>query len=117
MIQGGLWGIATFCWTNIALEVNSAPVHRSPWHWCSHKAAKMPQIGENCLFEPLESRLLLAAFLLDDVNPKTPQGMNSRVGILGNYVYFGGDDGNFGGKGVWRSDGTEAGTELFAPGA
>src|SRR5207237_5275536 len=48
--------------------------------------------------------------------PKTPQGMNSRVGILGNYVYFRADDGNFGGKGLWRTGGSEAGTGLVARG-
>ena len=47
--------------------------------------------------------------LVRDLNPGEDPGVQGRTLAVGDSVYFGGDDGT--GLKLWRSDGTEAGTE------
>ena len=63
--------------------------------------------------ETLESRRLLAAdpYLLADINPDG-DSFASQITELNDQVYFYADDGEHGWE-LWRSDGTEEGTELL----
>ncbi|MBL8809639.1 MAG: hypothetical protein JNM43_05635 [Planctomycetaceae bacterium] len=69
--------------------------------------------------EPLESRTLLAASVgvLKDVkfgadSSAFPAGQSTEFVSFGGWKYFAADNGTVGSE-VWRTDGTEANTQLF----
>src|SRR5688572_1036706 len=59
--------------------------------------------------EPLERRALLTATLFADLNQTTPNSNPSQFTAVGDHVYFT-TPVEIGGKTLWKSDGTAAGT-------
>src|SRR3954451_23113464 len=63
--------------------------------------------------ETLESRTLLSASLVKDINTLTLSSGPSAVVVSGGKTYFAASD--VAGPGLWRTDGTDAGTVLIKP--
>src|SRR5207244_829188 len=69
-------------------------------------------LGTNHTFEPLEPRQLLAAQLVKDLAPGSADTNPTDVTIVGQQLFFSGNDYQQTHLGLYRSDGTAAGTGL-----
>jgi ELWxxDGT repeat protein len=83
---------------------------------CSRRASRR---SRSVAVEPLESRALLAASVgvLRDIKTGAPSsafpaGQSTEFVSFGSWWYFTADDGTLGSE-LWRTDGTEANTQLF----
>jgi ELWxxDGT repeat protein len=73
----------------------------------SRKNARAARLG----VEPLEDRTLLSAYLVKDINVNTVSSNPSNLTNINGTLFFSATD-NDGSTGLWRSDGTAAGTTL-----
>src|SRR5262249_38426096 len=68
------------------------------------------RFGHTLHLEPLENRCLLSAVLVKDVNAVTVGSFPTELTDVNGTVFFVATDAT--GRNLWKSDGTEAGTEL-----
>jgi ELWxxDGT repeat protein len=66
----------------------------------------------NATVQTLESRVLMSASLIKDINPGAPGSQIQNAVTLNNDVYFAANDGVHGEE-LWKSDGTAAGTMML----
>ncbi|MFN7803474.1 MAG: ELWxxDGT repeat protein, partial [Planctomycetaceae bacterium] len=80
--------------------------------WSGSKTAKRrPGAPRRTVVQPLESRVLLSAALVNDINPVGLPSDPSLLTEVNGTLYFTANDGSTGYE-LWKSDGTSAGTVL-----
>lgn len=91
-------------------QLNPRPPTRRGAH-CDGKRESTLQRASRPTVEAIESRVLLSASLIKDINPGTA-GSNLQNSItIGNEIYFAANDGIHGQE-LWKSDGTAGGTVM-----
>lgn len=96
---------ASFAIYGTGTSASSVASRRKP------RAASRLRPAAEPVVHSLESRFLLSASLIKDINPGTPGSQIQNAVTLGNEVFFAANDGVHGQE-LWKSDGTAAGTVM-----